>query len=72
MTKLRIRHNGQRFLVIIKEGKIQVKRPGWVINWNASARERETIARLLVDILKDLWPQAIKHEVLVGQHGELA
>ena len=64
MTRIYVRHGRRRYNVYIEDGKITVKRRS-IINWNATAAEKEAVARLLAQVVADLWPQALKHEVLV-------
>jgi hypothetical protein len=66
MSRIWIKHEGRRYLLRFDDGKVVVKRRGWLLNWNARTAEREAIARLLAKGLSELWPHAIKHEVLIG------
>ena len=64
MTKIKIWHEGRKYLVLIENGKVQVKLPGWIIKWNANTQETETVSRLLGQVLRDIWPQALRQEIL--------
>lgn len=64
MTKIKIWHDRRKYLVLIEDGKIQVKRPGWIIKWNANTQETENVARLLGQVLREIWPQALRQEIL--------
>ena len=66
MSRIWIRHEGKRYSVRIEDGKVVVKRRGWLLNWNARAGEREAIARLLAKCLRDLWPQSLQREILLS------